>query len=136
VKGHFTEHMDLATAKRIIDALADGVDPRTGEVLDPGSPIQSADVVRALRVAATAIDHEVRRQERHSVLPTKAGKAWNTQDDQTLSDSFDSGRPVVDIAKTLQRTRGSIASRLVMLGKVPDRQPGFVANLHSPANGH
>jgi hypothetical protein len=128
--------VDFATAKRIIEALADGVDPRTGEVLNPGSPIESAEVVRALHIACTAIDHEARKRERNSALPTNAGRPWNTEDDQVLGDLFDSGRPVADIAKTFQRTRGSIASRLVMLGKSPDRQSAFVANLHSNHNEH
>ena len=128
--------MDLATTKRIIEALADGVDPRTGEVLKPGSPIESAEVVRALHTALTAIDREARKRERNSELPTNAGRPWNIEADQALGDLFDSGRPVADIAKTFQRTRGSIASRLVRLGKAPDRQSAFVANLHSMDNGH
>ena len=123
--------MDSATARKIIEALADGVDPRTGEVLNPGSPIESSEVVRALHVALTAIDHEARRRERKSALPSNAGKSWSTAEDQALGDLFDSGRSVTDIAKRFQRTRGSIASRLVMLGKAPDRQSAFVANLHS-----
>jgi hypothetical protein len=127
--------MDLATARRIIEALADGVDPRTGEVLNPGSPIESAEVVRALHVACSAIDQEVRRHERSSKLPANDGRPWSRKDDQTVTDLFDSGRPVVDIAGTFQRTRGSIASRLVILGKVPDRQSAFVANLRSAHGG-
>jgi hypothetical protein len=97
--------------------------------------MQSADVVRALHVAAVAIDHEVQKGERRSALPPNAGKPWNIADDETLRGLFDAGRPVADIAKTFQRTQGSIASRLVMLGKVPDRESAFVANLHSTANG-
>jgi hypothetical protein len=128
--------MDLAIARGIIEALADGVDPRSGEVLNPGSPIESAEVVRALHIALTAIDHEARKRERDSALPTNADRPWNNKDDQALGDLFDSGRPVADIAKTLERTRGSIASRLVRLGKAPDRQSAFVANLDSNQNGH
>jgi len=121
--------MDLGTAKQIIEALADGVDPRTGEVLNPGSPIESSEVIRALHAALVAIDNEARRRERKSALPDNAGKAWNTEEDQALGDQFDSGRPVADIAKSLQRTRGSITSRLVTLGKVPDGQSALVASV-------
>jgi hypothetical protein len=127
--------MDLASARRIIEALADGVDPRTGEVLNPGSPIESADVVRALHVALAAIDNQVRNRERASALPFNAGKPWGDEDDRELAELFDSGRPVADIATTFQRTRGSIASRLVRLGRAPDRQSAFVANLHPAPNG-
>jgi hypothetical protein len=46
------------------------------------------------------------------------------------------GRPVTDIAAAFYRTRRSIASRLVRLGKAPDRQSALVANLHSTSNRH
>ena len=124
--------MDLTTTKQILEALADGVDPRTGEVLDPGSPLESAQVVRALHIAVVAIDSQMRKRDRSSRLPSNAGKSWTTEDDHELGDLFDSGRTVADIATTFQRTRGSIASRLVRLGKVADRQSAFVANLHHP----
>ena len=126
--------MDLTAARRTIEALADGVDPRTGEVLPSGSPIDSPGVVRALHVALAAIDGQVRKRDRSSSL--HAGKPWRDEDDRDLVKSFDSGRPVADIATAFRRTRGSIASRLVRLGKVPDRQSAFVANLHPPSNGH
>ena len=125
--------MDFQTARQILEALADGVDPRTGEVLDPGSPIESAQVVRALHVAITAMDREVRKRERVSSLPLNAGKAWAVEQDHALARLFDSGGTVAAIAKELQRTRGSIASRLVRLGRVPDRQSAFVANLNHSA---
>jgi DNA-binding NarL/FixJ family response regulator len=122
--------MDLSTAKATLEALADGVDPRTGEVLDPGSPIESVQVVRALQLGVAAIDREMRKVERRSALPENAGKPWADEQDKALADLFDSGRTVANIAKELQRTRGSIASRLVRLGKVSDRQSAFVANLN------
>jgi hypothetical protein len=129
--------MDLASARRIVEALADGVDPRTGEVLNPGSPLESADVVRALHVALAAIDNQVRNRERVSALASNAGKPWDDEDDRELAELFDSGRPVADIATVFQRTHGSIASRLVRLGKARDRQSAFVANLHySAPNSH
>ena len=86
--------------------------------------------VRALHIAAAAIDREMRKQDRSSGLPSNAGKPWTAKHDQDLGDLFDSGGTTADIAKSFRRTRGSIASRLVRLGKVPDRQSAFVANLH------
>lgn len=130
----YTE-MELLTARQILEALADGVDPRTGQVLDSGSPIESAQVVRALHLAIAAIDREARKQERSSSLPINAGKAWAVEQDQALARLFDSGGTVTAIAKELHRTRGSIASRLVRLGKVPDRQSAFVANLQLNQDG-
>lgn len=126
--------MDTTTARRIIEALADGVDPRTGELIPSGSPIDCTDVVRALHVALAALDDQLRKRERTSSLPDNAGKPWREEHDAELVRFFDAGRPVEDIAAAFHRTRGSIASRLVRLGKVPDRQSAFVANLHPTSN--
>lgn len=127
---------DLLTARTIIEALSDGVDPRSGDLLAPGSPIDSSDVIRALHAAITAIDCEMRRRGRRAVLPPQAGKPWPLEDDQKLAELFDSGQPVSAIAKAFQRTRGAIASRLVRLEKVSDRQSAFVANLQLPSKWH
>ena len=123
--------MDLGTAKRIIEALADGVDPRTGEVLEPGSPLESPEVIRALHVALAGLNHQIRQETRSSSLPPNAGKAWSDEDDRELIRLFDSGQDVASIASLFQRTHGSIASRLVRLGKVPDRQAALVSNLQT-----
>lgn len=128
--------MDDTTARRIIEALADGVDPLTSEVLPPGSPMESAQVVRALHVALSAIDQQIRRRERSSALPPNAGKPWRSDDDHELAAQFDGGQSVADIARNFARTRGSIASRLVRLGKASDRQSALAANLHTVPNGH
>jgi len=127
--------MDPSAARRIIEALVDGVDPRAGEVLPSGSPIDSTDVVRALQVALATIDSQSRRHERNSVLPSNAGRPWRDDDYQELTELFDSGNLLAEISKAFKRTCGSITSPLVRLGKAPDRQSAFVANLHSPFNG-
>ena len=44
--------MDEVTALKLIDTLASGVDPATGELLGPDNPCQHPDVVRALCLAA------------------------------------------------------------------------------------
>ena len=104
--------------------------PEPEKRFNPGSPIESSEVIRALHAALAAID-KPGTEGGGANLPalTTAGKAWNTEEDQALGDQFDSGRSVGDIAKSFQRTRGSIASRLVTLGKVPDRQSAFLASV-------
>lgn len=127
--------MDPAVARHIIEALADGVDPRTGEVLPSGSPIDSTEVILALHVALSAIDSRV-RSARSATLPSNAGEAWCQRDDRELAGLFDAGYSVADIARTFDRTRASIAARLVRLGKAPDRQPVYRAKLLAASNGH
>lgn len=61
--------MERITALQIIEALADGVDPFTGDELPQGSAVQNVQVVRALFFAISAIklfshdQHTVENQE-------------------------------------------------------------------------
>lgn len=47
--------MQAVEAKRIIEALATGIDPITGEVLPDDSPVNEPQVIRALFTAANAL---------------------------------------------------------------------------------
>jgi hypothetical protein len=113
--------MDTVTARHIIEALADGLDPSTGEGLAPGSPLESPEVIRALHVALNALDLQIRKWERDTALPSNAGKSWSPKEDRALAEAFDAGDRLSAIASRFGRTEGSIASRLVRIGKVPDR---------------
>jgi len=114
--------MEAVTARHIIEALADGLDPTTGEGLAPGSPIESPVVIRALHVALDALDHQIKMRERGAAAPSNAGKSWSPDEDTALAEAFDAGERLADIASRFGRTEESIAARLVRIGKVPDRQ--------------
>lgn len=120
--------MDESAARRIIECLADGLDPTTGELLDPGSPIESPEVIRALHVALRALDRQIQRHKHESESSSNAGKPWYPEDDRSLAEAFNAGQSISVIAKSFRRTEGSIASRLVRIGKVSDRQAARVAN--------
>src|ERR1035438_5213857 len=90
--------MDLVTARRTIEALADGVDPRTGELLPPASPIESPDVIRALHFALAAIDRQADTRSKDGNPPPNAGKPWREDDDKLLGEQFDAGRSVAEIS--------------------------------------
>ena len=49
--------MNQSEALSMVRALANGVDPASGEVFPAQSPYQRADIVRALFVAAEALEH-------------------------------------------------------------------------------
>ena len=110
--------MDNDEALKIIQALADGVNPVNGEVLPDNSPYQSAKVVRALNASIKAIEHKIKSDTRRSNLPENAGKPWSNEEDYQIAKAFDNGVSVTEIANTHQRTRGAIQSRLVKLGKI------------------
>jgi hypothetical protein len=53
--------MDAARAHVFISALAEGVDPLTGEHFRTGSPYQQTEIVRALYCAARALEAQISR---------------------------------------------------------------------------
>ena len=66
--------MDEATATKLIETLATGIDPLTGEAFDPDNPCQHPEVVRALCLAVRALDERRLRLERQKALPANVGK--------------------------------------------------------------
>ncbi len=114
--------MELDHAKEIIQALADGVDPYTGDHFPPDSPYQRADTVRALFMALDAMGNPSRSGEPRPVDPNipKAGAAWSPAEEQRLSDAFTAHKTIPEIAAAHGRTPGAITTRLVKLGLIED----------------
>ena len=74
--------MEQIRALEVIQSLAAGTDPFTGEILGPGSSLQNPEVVRALFVAAAALQSAARpapaktAKTKDPAQPSAAGKAW------------------------------------------------------------
>ena len=119
--------MTPAEAKQIIEVLAGGVDPATGEVLPDDNPLSSPHVIRALFIAAKALELMAAAKPARpaAAAPGNAGKSWNEEEDQRLVAGFDAGTPVGALARTHERTTGAINSRLVKLGRLQasDKSP-------------
>ena len=126
--------MNTTEAIRILEALIDGVDPLKGEVLPEASPYNEPAVIRALAKAhATMVRAQhVYKEQRKLNLPSNAGKPWSKEDDRQLIEEFDGGLPVKDMATKPARTELSITSRLVRLGKIPERFEAYVRPPFSP----
>ena len=108
-------------AKPIIEALANGIDPETGEDLAAQSVFNNPQVIRALFVASNALDSLVKREKREKrekSLPANAGNAWSETEDSELLSAFDNGNTIKDIAAKHDRTEGAIAARLMRLGRI------------------
>ncbi len=111
--------MDEARALTIVSALANGVNPLSGELFAVDSPYQSADVIRALYCAVRALDTSGRRRTRaQGTASNNAGKPWSEDEDRQLLTAFDDGRPLAELAQTHGRTRGGIQARLVRHGRL------------------
>ena len=114
--------MDVIYAKQILQALADGVNPETGEVLPKNDSCNEPEVIRALhRILQELEKNDTAEKPIKKSKWEKAGLPWTEEDEQTLSMMFDRGDSNREICKHLQRSERGIAARLVKLGKIPSR---------------
>ena len=119
--------MEKAAALKIIQQLADGVDPHSGTAFGADSPYQHPDTVRALFVALHALDAPhapatpAPRQRAATTgenAPSNAGKPWSDDEDQALVAAFDAGTKILELATAHRRSRFAIEARLAKLGKI------------------
>jgi hypothetical protein len=105
-------------ARQIIEVLANGIDPATGEVMPDHGPLGSPHVIRALFLAAKALEQVSSKAARSAATPGQAGKSWSEDEDQRLVAAFDAGTPVAALARAHDRSAGAITSRLIRLGRL------------------
>ena len=110
--------MQLDAALPIVRALADGVNPFTGESYPDQSPYAEPRALRALYSAIDLMSRELEREKRKSRLPANFGKPWSEGEDRALAAAFDAGMPIAEIARKHGRTASSIRLRLEKLGKI------------------
>jgi len=110
--------MQLDAALPIVRALADGVNPVTGEAYPDHSPYAEPRALRALYSAVDLMQKEVEREKRRERLPANFGKPWTEGEDKLLVTEFDAGVVLGDIARKHLRTQSSIRLRLEKLGKI------------------
>ena len=122
--------MEQDRALSILKALADGVDPATGEQFSADSPYQHPDIIRALFWAVHTLSGPVRAQKQAAPRPestaaTNAGKPWSEEEDAHLGKAFDAGKPIEQLAEEHKRSRWAIEARLVKLGKISEPPAGM-----------
>ncbi|MCC7483755.1 MAG: hypothetical protein IT529_02090 [Burkholderiales bacterium] len=113
---------------RILNALANGIHPATGEKFGADSPYQHPDTVRAIFEAMRAVEGGETSgaappatpvPERRLAMPESgAGSRWTPEEEQRLAAAFDTGRTVDELARAHNRSRAAIEARLVRLGKL------------------
>jgi hypothetical protein len=111
--------MELQIARQIIDTLAQGIHPVTGEAMPEDSPYNAPPVIRALHAVSRALEGagaDAGRSRR--AMPPNAGKAWSAQEDAALETAFDAGIPMKQVAQELGRTLFAVEQRLIKIGKV------------------
>ena len=120
--------MEREQALRVLNALANGVHPATGEKFAADSPYQHPDTVRALFEAMRAVEcggaavanpAPAAVPQRKPALPQSgSGSRWSPEEEQRLATAFDAGRTVDELARAHGRSRAGIEARLVRLGKM------------------
>ena len=83
--------MHLESALPIVKALADGVNPVTGESYPEHSPYAEPRALRALFSAVDLMQREVERERRRERLPANFGKPWSEGEDRAIAAAFDAG---------------------------------------------
>ncbi|MEJ8836999.1 hypothetical protein [Ramlibacter sp. AN1133] len=114
--------MELQVARQIIDTLAQGIHPVTGEVMPEDSPYNAPPVIRALHAVARALESAGGEPSEGArpkpAPPPNAGKRWSPQEDSALETAFDAGIPLRQVAQELGRTGFAVEQRLIKLGKI------------------
>ena len=109
--------MDIIRAKEIVHALADGVDPRTGEILPEESVYNSPEVIRALFTLLERVNIDEQANTNLKKDPLRnAGKPWTFEEDEQLRNEFLSEVKISEMAEIHGRTKGAIESRLDHIG--------------------
>ena len=107
--------MERQQALKILNALANGVHPLTGEVFAADSPYQHPDTVRALFEAVRALGTDA--GEPREQKPTSTFR-WTPDEEERLAAGFDAGKTTAELAKLHDRSRAAIEARLLKLGKI------------------
>lgn len=118
--------MDRLQTLTILNALANGIHPATGQQFSADSPYQHPDTVRALFSAVRALEgttdeaKPARAQAgpRPASGPANLGSRWTPEEEQRLAAAFDAGKRVSELATLHGRSVAAIEARLLKLGKI------------------
>lgn len=112
--------MNVSQAREIIEALANGVNPTTGEVFDDDHCFNDPDIIRALFVATDELKKaewfakrkDSSQAEKSQKSADNAGKPWTDDLDAELKSMFLSGKSKKEMGSHFGRSSGAISSRL------------------------
>ncbi|MBB6240529.1 hypothetical protein HDC90_005207 [Pedobacter sp. AK013] len=99
--------MDNNRNIEILQALAAGTDPVTGEVFRADSPYNQPQIIRALFFALDEL--------RAVAEKGNQGMPWSEEEDAWLAERFGNGTKITELAKLHSRTYGAIKARLLKL---------------------
>ncbi len=123
----------MDTHLKIVEALANGIDPITGELLPSESPYNHPDVIRALFTTLNLVNNPVKKAPKvkktpeqkqaenvENGLPKNAGLPWTDEQRADLAQQFSSGEEIKVLAEIYGRTNGAITSELKKQGLIEE----------------
>ncbi len=115
--------MERQQAMKILNALANGVHPATGEVFASDSPYQHPDTVRALYEAVRTMEVNDSRpapnpERKTGDVPANTFVRWSLEEEVRLGAGFEAGKSSAELAKLHNRSRAAIEARLLKMGKI------------------
>lgn len=110
--------MDLARAVELLSAVAQGINPFTGEVLAENCVCNQAEMIRALYCVLNEVNPLL---EKKKSQPQNAWKPWTQEEEEQLLQEYRADMTLSAIAKAHGRSRGAIESRLMDLGEIEKR---------------
>jgi hypothetical protein len=119
--------MESSEALRIVRALADGVNPVTGETLAAESIFQQPQTIRALERAVTALESRADTRDKKpfpEIEPIRLldpTQPWRAEEDERLCMEFYRSIDFESIAERLGRSKSAVIQRLMKLGKKKPR---------------
>lgn len=129
-KGKF-KTMD--TNLKIVEALANGIDPVTGELLPSESPYNHPDVIRALFTTLDLVKNPPKKAPKvkktpeqkqaeniENGLPKNAGLPWTDEQRTDLANQFSSEQEIKVLAEIHGRSNGAITSELKKQGLIEE----------------
>ncbi|MBI3527550.1 MAG: hypothetical protein HY067_06230 [Betaproteobacteria bacterium] len=128
--------METAKTLAVLKALADGIDPATGEQFPAGSAYQHPDTVRALFSAISMLGNAAppaspKPGTTGKSAPENSGRPWSEEEDGRLGKTYDSGKSIEELAGIHKRSKWAIEARLARLGKIPAPPSRFPARSSS-----
>jgi hypothetical protein len=109
--------MDKQQAARIVERLADGLHPETGQPMQHPGILNQPEVIRALNLAARTLGGTAKSIPSGKIT-LNHGKAWDKAEEQRLLSGWDQRKSMRELAAIHGRTLGAIRSRLILHGKI------------------
>ena len=125
--------MEITKSIKIVEALAQGINPTSGELLPKESPYNDPEVIRAIFgvIHALKISRRNVRGSKKSLqekqaenlekgLPANAGIIWTGEEREQLKNQFESGSTFAELANEHGRTVGAIRAELKKQGLIEE----------------